>query len=67
MPNLSTLYLHHNKISTLAALMGLAGLPCLTILTLFGNPVARSERYRPFVINKVRALWERLCPGRAAD
>lgn len=65
LPHLSTLYLHHNRVSTLASLVGLAGCPRLTILTLFGNPVARSERYRPFVVNSVR-LISGMQPGMGA-
>ncbi|WOO84984.1 U2 small nuclear ribonucleoprotein A' [Vanrija pseudolonga] len=51
-PNLASLVLTNNAITSLATLVPLADLPQLRHLVLRGNPVAEHEHYRAFVIWK---------------
>jgi hypothetical protein len=49
-PNLTTLYLHANKLSKLSQIKKLAGLK-LKSLTLYGNPLEENKHYRNFVLH----------------
>ncbi|KAL7575548.1 hypothetical protein ACA910_020124 [Epithemia clementina (nom. ined.)] len=58
--SLERLFLHHNQLPDLASIRGLACLPQLTVLTLFGNPLAamqttRSTRLQSFQTKKKNA------------
>lgn len=50
LPNLTTLYLHANKISKLAEIKKLSGLVNLKSVALYGNPVEDHKHYRNFVL-----------------
>ena len=49
-PNLKTLYLHGNKISDLAEIDKLKGLPQLTTLAIHGNPMEKINGFRHYVL-----------------
>lgn len=49
-PNLTTLYLHANKISKLSDIRKLSGLTKLRSLTMYGNPVEDNIHYRNMMI-----------------
>lgn len=49
-PNLTTVYLHANKISNLQQVKHLANLEQLRSLSLFGNPVEEKKHYRNFTL-----------------
>ena len=55
-PNVSTVYLHANKISKLSEIKNLAGLEELRSLSLFGNPVEEKKHYRNFVLYTCKHL-----------
>ncbi|KAK7207544.1 small nuclear ribonucleoprotein U2, A [Myxozyma melibiosi] len=55
-PNLTTLILTSNSIQNLADLNGLGACRRLTYLSLLGNPVARKEHYRLFVIWRIPSV-----------
>lgn len=50
LPNLTTIYLHANKISKLAEIKKLGGLINLKSVALYGNPVEDHKHYRNFVL-----------------
>jgi Leucine-rich repeat (LRR) protein len=49
-PNLTTLYLHANKLSKISMIKKLAGLTQLKSLTLYGNPLEENKHYRNYVL-----------------
>ena len=49
-PNLTTLYLHANKITRLTDLRKLSALPKLKSVTVYGNPVEEKKQYRSMLI-----------------
>lgn len=53
LPNLVTLTLTDNAISSLSTLLPLADLPFLRYLSLRGNPVTQHEHYKDFAVWKV--------------
>ncbi len=53
LPGLSALVLTNNELVELGDLLPLAGLPCLSILSLHDNPVALKKHYRDFVIHSL--------------
>lgn len=55
-PNLKMIYLHGNKISSLADLTKLKKLPNLYSLTLHGNPIENSPEYRSSVLTMLPYL-----------
>lgn len=56
LPNLDTLVLTNNYISSLSEIDGLASFKKLTALSLLHNPVTRRKHYRYYVIHKVPTL-----------
>lgn len=50
LPNLTTIYLHANKISKLTEIKKLGGLLNLKSVALYGNPVEDHKHYRNFVL-----------------
>ncbi|XP_022181501.1 leucine-rich repeat-containing protein 51-like [Myzus persicae] len=55
-PNLSTLYLHHNRLATLCAVARIDRLPRLRSLTLQNNPVAEHYGYRTAVLSMLKRI-----------
>ncbi|KAI9142009.1 hypothetical protein BKA69DRAFT_1166372 [Paraphysoderma sedebokerense] len=55
-PNITHLYLHANRISSINTLEFLENLPKLHTLTLHGNPVASHKDYKTIILNKVPNL-----------
>jgi hypothetical protein len=53
---LKVFYLHDNQLSSLKACRALAELPCLSRLSLCGNPLARHGSYRHFLVNTIASL-----------
>ncbi|CAM9597609.1 unnamed protein product, partial [Ectocarpus fasciculatus] len=49
-PNLTTLYLHANKISRMSDIRKLSGLSKLKSLTMYGNPVEDNKHYRHMML-----------------
>jgi len=49
-PNVTTIYLHANKISKLAQLKKLKNFPNLKSLSLYGNPIEEHKHYRNYVM-----------------
>ena len=57
-PNLSTLYLHANKISKLSDVKKLSTLTSLRTLSLYGNPIEEKKHYKKYVIYHVNQLTQ---------
>ncbi|XP_049849206.1 uncharacterized protein LOC126318232 [Schistocerca gregaria] len=55
-PNLISLTLTNNRLSELADIEPLAGIPSLVYLSLVGNPVQKKAHYRQFLISKLPSL-----------
>ncbi|XP_025196236.1 leucine-rich repeat-containing protein 51-like [Melanaphis sacchari] len=55
-PNLSTLYLHHNRLASLCVVARIDRLPRLRSLTLQNNPVAEHRGYRTAVLTALRRI-----------
>ncbi|KAL4103522.1 hypothetical protein QTP88_018885 [Uroleucon formosanum] len=55
-PNLSTLYLHHNRLANLCAVARINRLPQLRSLTLQNNPVAEYHGYRTTVLSILKRI-----------
>lgn len=49
-PNLATLYLHANQITTLSEIKKLAAFPNLKSVSLYGNPVEEKKHYRNMIL-----------------
>lgn len=49
-PNVTTIYLHANKVSRLSQLKKLRAFPNLKSLTLYGNPIEEHKHYRNYVM-----------------
>ena len=50
-PNVTTIYLHANKISRLSQLKKLKAFPNLKSLSLYGNPIEEHKHYRNYVMH----------------
>jgi hypothetical protein len=57
-PNVSTIYLHANKISKLSEIKNLANFEQLRSLSLFGNPVEENKHYRNYVLYYCKHLTQ---------
>ncbi|XP_008184285.1 leucine-rich repeat-containing protein 51-like [Acyrthosiphon pisum] len=55
-PNLSTLYLHHNRLASLCAVVRINRLPRLRSVTLQNNPVAEYRGYRTAVLSLLKRI-----------
>lgn len=55
-PNVTTVYLHANKISKLSEIKSLGNCEHLRSLSLFGNPVEEKKHYRNFVLYTCKNL-----------
>ncbi|CAI6359837.1 unnamed protein product [Macrosiphum euphorbiae] len=55
-PNLSTLYLHHNRLASLCAVARINRLPKLRSVTLQNNPVAEYHGYRTAVLSVLKRI-----------
>lgn len=49
-PNVTTIYLHANKLSRLSQLKKLKAFPNLKSLSLYGNPIEEHKHYRNYVM-----------------
>lgn len=54
-PNLTTIYLHANRIKKMSEVRKLSTLPSLKSLSLYGNPVEEHKHYRNYILF--------MCPG----
>ncbi len=57
-PNLTTIYLHANKISQLPQVKNLMSLQHLRALSLFGNPMEEKKHYRNYVLYHCNKLTQ---------
>ncbi|CAI6373077.1 unnamed protein product [Macrosiphum euphorbiae] len=55
-PNLSTLYLHHNRLASLCAVARINRLPKLRSVTLQNNPMAEYRGYRTAVLSVLKRI-----------
>ncbi|XP_060876184.1 leucine-rich repeat-containing protein 51-like [Metopolophium dirhodum] len=55
-PNLSTLYLHHNRLASLCVVARINRLPRLRSVTLQNNPVAEYHGYRTAVLSVLKRI-----------
>lgn len=55
-PRLTSLTMTNNQVASFAQLVALAKFPMLEFVTFIGNPVARKQYYREFIVWKCKSL-----------